>query len=87
MWSMWSTRMPVTCCMLQRFGSGFGQNGSTLKIGAPFSSTACPGACACTRSPQADGERQDAAHDENHRKGTLVHSHSCLSAVADYLLH
>src|SRR5688572_522430 len=29
--------MPVTCCMLHRLGSGFGQNGSTLKSGAPFS--------------------------------------------------
>ena len=40
MWSMLSTLMPVTCCMLQRFFSGFGQNGSTRNIGAPFSSTA-----------------------------------------------
>src|SRR5687768_9744506 len=31
---MWSTWMPVTCCRLQRFGSGFGQNGSTLYCGA-----------------------------------------------------
>src|SRR5918993_2970644 len=30
--------------MLQRFGSGFGQNGSTRNCGAPASSTACPGA-------------------------------------------
>ena len=26
---MLSTLSPVTCCMLQRLGSGFGQNGST----------------------------------------------------------
>src|SRR5688572_16746158 len=38
--------MPVTCCMLQRFGSGPGQNGSTLKAGAPFSPlrVSCPSA-------------------------------------------
>src|SRR4029453_682061 len=43
--------MPVTCCMLHLFGSHFGQNGSTLKIGAPPSSSACAG-CACECSPR-----------------------------------
>ena len=28
-WSMWSTKIPTTCCMLHLFGSGLGQNGST----------------------------------------------------------
>src|SRR5580765_3033054 len=41
--------MPVTCCMPHLFGSHFGQNGSTLKMGAPPSSTACAGlACECS---------------------------------------
>ena len=47
-WSMESTLIPVTCCMLHRLGSGFGQNGSTRYCGAPFSSTACP-AITCAR--------------------------------------
>src|SRR5262245_6078955 len=41
--------MPVTCCMPHLFGSHFGQKGSTLKIGAPPSSTDCAGfACECS---------------------------------------
>src|SRR4029079_14382254 len=40
-WSSGEILMPVTCCMLHRFGRGFGQKGSTLYIGAPLASTAC----------------------------------------------
>ena len=40
--------IPVTCCMPQRFGSGFGQKGSTLNSGAPLESTACLCRC-CAR--------------------------------------
>src|SRR5688500_16240870 len=40
--------MPTTCCMLHRFGSGLGQNGSTRYCGALVASTACPvTTCAC----------------------------------------
>src|SRR5882672_7120175 len=35
--------------MLHLFGNGLGQKGSTLKTGAPFSSTACTG-CFCARA-------------------------------------
>src|SRR5262245_18640845 len=42
--------MPVTCCMLHLLGSGFGQNGSTLNIGAPFPSTL--GARGCCAPPE-----------------------------------
>src|SRR5215813_12572804 len=40
-WSIWSTQMPTTCCMLHWLGSGLGQNGSTRYCGAPFLSTTC----------------------------------------------
>ena len=41
--------MPVTCCMPHLFGSHLGQNGSTLKMGAPPSSRAWAGlACECS---------------------------------------
>ena len=43
MWSMLSTLIPVTCCMLQRFGSGFGQNGSTLNLRRPALVHGLPG--------------------------------------------
>src|SRR5205814_4099073 len=35
-WSIWSTQMPTTCCMLHLLGSGLGQNGSPRYCGAPF---------------------------------------------------
>src|SRR2546422_395213 len=49
-WSLLgSIPMPVTCCMPHLFGSHLGQNGSTLKMGAPPSSSACAGrACECS---------------------------------------
>src|SRR5262245_16363829 len=40
---MESTEIPSICCMLQRLGSDFGQDGSTRYCGAPLASTACPG--------------------------------------------
>ncbi len=36
--------------MLHRLGKGWGQNGSTLKTGAPCASTACFCACFCLAS-------------------------------------
>src|SRR4029079_19382694 len=44
-WSSGEILMPVTCCILHRLGKGFGQNGSTLYIGAPLASRAC--ICRC----------------------------------------
>src|ERR1700731_4836628 len=40
---MESTEIPTICCMLQRLGSGLGQNGSTRYWGAPLASRAWRG--------------------------------------------
>src|SRR5436309_3219146 len=37
---MESIEIPTICCMLQRLGSGLGQNGSTRYCGAPLASRA-----------------------------------------------
>src|SRR6185369_13509672 len=55
--------MPVTCCMPHLFGSHFGQNGSTLKMGAPPSSTACAGfACECSPRLERTTTRDTSPH-------------------------
>src|ERR1700752_1490133 len=51
---MESTEIPTICCMLQRLGSGLGQNGSTRYWGAPLASRAWRGiTCAYPTDPAA----------------------------------
>src|ERR1035438_4337638 len=52
---MESIEIPTICCMLQRLGSGFGQNGSTRYCGAPPASRAWRGiTCAYPTDAAAD---------------------------------
>src|SRR5579863_10065619 len=51
---MESIEIPTICCMLQRLGSGLGQNGSTRYCGAPLASRAWRGiTCAYTKDAAA----------------------------------
>src|SRR5580704_1929019 len=51
---MESTEIPTICCMLQRLGSGLGQDGSTRYCGAPLASRAWRGiTCAYPTDPAA----------------------------------
>src|SRR4029079_11525447 len=62
-WSSGEILMPVTCCILHRFGNGFGQNGSTLYIGAPLASRAC--ICRCCERAAETMARSTMQHNTN----------------------
>src|SRR5262245_40257472 len=62
-WSSGDILMPVTCCILHRLGKGFGQNGSTLYIGAPLASRAC--ICRCCERATETMARTTTQHNTN----------------------